>query len=160
MNANEVYTKNIFDIIAKLKRVGLNNYNPDHYNDIRPSEEMFLIQIEMLSKNKKIKITDIINNLKFAPSTISTFLKALEDNKYITREINNDNRREVFVIITDKGLKRITKSKKSHFDTVNDLINYLGKEDTEKLIAILDKTVLFLETKKQKEGKNNNDKIN
>lgn len=147
MNKNVEFTKRIFDIISRLKRSDVHAVG-DMENDIRPSEEMFLIKIDMLSIKHNVKINDLVNMSKFAPSTISTILKALEDKGYVTREVNKDNRREVFVKIKDSGKLKLEAAKKRHFDMVSDLISYLGEEDARKLIEILEKTTCFFENKK------------
>ena len=150
MNRNAEFTKKIFNIIGRLKRADIMNVNGSD-NDIRPSEEMFLLKINMLSGNKdvSVRVNDLVNILKFAPSTVSTILKALEDTGYITRDTNKDNRREVLVKITDKGKLRLEAAKKHHFDMVSNLITYLGEEDAQKLIEILEKTTCFFEDRKQ-----------
>lgn len=150
MNKNAEFAKRIFDIIARLKRSDIHS-SSDTEGDIRPSEEMFLIKIDMLSSNHNVKVNDLVNLLKFAPSTVSTILKALEDNGYIIREINKDNRREVFVYLTDKGKSRLDSAKKHHFDMVSDLISYLGEDDAVKLIEILEKTTCFFEERHKNE---------
>jgi DNA-binding MarR family transcriptional regulator len=159
MDKNIEFTKKIFDIIHRLKRAGINQVD-EVDNDIRPSEEMFLINIGMISKNSKVKVNDLVGNLKFAPSTISTILKSLEDNGYIIREINEYNRREVFVKMTDKGRLRLESAKERHFKLVSDLIDYLGEDDARKLIEILEKTTCFFEKRKEMRGKTNNDEVN
>jgi len=156
MYKNDEVTKRLFNIIGRLKRANIHSIS-DVDNDIRPSEEMFLIKIDIFSLGHRVKVSDLINLLNFAPSTVSTILKVLESKGYITREINKENRREVFVEITNKGKSRLEIAKKYHFDTVSDLISYLGEEDGTKLIDILEKTTCFFENRKN-ERENNNDK--
>jgi DNA-binding MarR family transcriptional regulator len=155
MDKDKEFTKKVFEIISRFKHADVNLMD-EADNDIRPSEEMLLIKINMLSDEYNVKVNDIVNTLKFAPSTVSTILKALEDNGYVIREVNKDNRREVFVKITDKGKLRLETAKKRHFNTVRELINYLGEDDATKLIEILERTAIFFEEKK-KERENNHD---
>jgi DNA-binding MarR family transcriptional regulator len=152
------FTKKIFDIMARLKRTGIASMS-EADNDIRPSEEMFLLKINMLSEDESVKVNDLVNTLKFAPSTVSTILKSLEDNNYIIREVNKDNRREVYVKITNKGRIRVDKARKQHLTMINDLISYLGEDDACKLIEILEKTACFFEKRKEMRGKTNYDEI-
>lgn len=150
MKKNDEYTKKIFDLIARLKRTQVHSDNNSN-NDLRRSEELFLINIDLLSTNNAIKITDLISSLKFAPSTISTFLKSLEDSGHIIRETNKENRREVLVNITKKGQEKIEVAKARHINIVKELTTYLGNNDADKLIDILEKTVLFFEKRKENE---------
>lgn len=148
MDKNIEYTKQLFDIIARLKKAGFQSACDE---DLRPSEEMFLVKIDMMGKDG-VKINDLVNKLKLAPSTISTMLKALEELDYIAREKNLDNGREVIVYITEKGTVRLEKAKQNHFDMVKSLINFLGDKDAAKLVEILNKTVIFFENKKTDRG--------
>lgn len=150
MNQNEEFTKKIFNIVGRLKRSDIMNINNSN-NDLRPSEEMFLLKINMLSDNNDVKVNDLVNNLRFAPSTVSTILKTLEDNGYVVRSVNEDNRREVLVKVTSKGKNKLETTKKMHFDMVSDLITYLGENDARKLIEILEKTTCFFEMRKHSE---------
>lgn len=161
MDRNLEFTKRIFNIIDRLKHLDIMNPNSSD-DDIRPSEGMFLVKIDMLSNGdgSSVKVSDLVNKVKFAPSTVSTILKVLEDKGYITRDINQENRREVLVKVTDKGKTKLEFSKKYHFKMVSDLITYLGEDDARKLIQILERTTCFFEEKKQMKGKDNNDKIN
>ena len=159
MNKNEELIKQVFDIISRLKRANMALHN-EADDDIRPSEEMFIVKIDMLSKDNIAKVSDLVNVLRLAPSTVSTILKSLEDNGYVIREKSNDNRREVYVSLTDKGKERLNIAKKLHFEMIDELFSYLGKDDALKLIEILDKTAGFLEYKKKIKEKSNNDKNN
>ena len=149
MDKNIEFTKQIFDILARLKKAGIHGGTCEE--DIRPSEEMFLVKIDMMGK-ESVKVNDLVNKLKLAPSTISTMLKTLEEFDYIAREKNLDNGREVIVYITPKGKIRLEKAKKNHFDMVRSLIVYLGEKDAQKLVEILNKTVIFFENEKTDKG--------
>ncbi len=157
MDKNAEFTKKLFDIINRLKRALVNPTY--HSNDIRPSEEMFLIKINMLSNGSNVKVNDLVNMLKLAPSTVSTILKSLEDKGYITREVNKDNRREVFVKLTSAGNMRLEDAYEYHFNMVSELISYLGEEDASKFVEIFERTTLFFEMKKN-ERENKNEKNN
>jgi len=149
MDKNIEFTKQIFDIIARLKKAGIHGGSCD--NDLRPSEEMFLVKIDIMGRDS-VKVNDLVNQLKLAPSTISTMLKTLEELEYIDREKNLDNGREVIVYITPKGKTRLEKAKQNHFDKVRSLIVFLGEKDARKLVEILNKTVIFFESKKEDRG--------
>ena len=155
MEKNDEFTKKIFDLIARLKRTQVHPEN-NSSNDLRRSEELFLINMDLLATNNSIKITDLINSLKFAPSTISTFLKSLEDSGHIIRETNRENRREVLVYITEKGQQKIAIAKARHVNLIKELTTYLGTNDANKLIEILEKTVIFFEKRKTNESGSNN----
>lgn len=159
MESNDLFFKKILPLLGRLKKAEPINSN-NNIKELRPSEEMFLIKIDMIKdKSKTVKVLDLVNMLNFAPSTVSTILKALEDNNYIIRNTNPDNKREVDIELTKKGNDRIKLLKKQHYEMIKDLREYLGPEDSEKLLDILEKTANFFEIKKQ-ERETNHDKAN
>lgn len=149
MDKNIYYTKQIFDIIARLKKASFHGESCNE--DLRPSEEMFLFKIDMMGKDS-VKVNDLVDQLKLAPSTISTMLKKLEESNYIVRKKNLDNGREVLVFITNEGKIRLEKAKKNHFEMVKSLIVFLGENDAQKMVEILNKTVMFFEKNKADKG--------
>ena len=126
-------TKRIFNAIEKMKK---NKIHDQLTDDLRPSEEMFLLKIGFL-KCENIKVNDIVTSLCFAPSTVSTMLKSLEAKGYVTRCKNEDKKCEVFVQLTTKGKKLL-----------EELVDYLGTNDAEKLIELIEKISDHFENKK------------
>ena len=137
-------TKRIFNAIEKMKK---NKIHDRLTEDLRPSEEVFLLKIGFI-KTDLIKVSDIVTTLCFAPSTVSTMLKSLEAKDYVTRCKNEDKKCEVFVKITPKGKALLEEIKKSHFDMVSDLVDYLGEDDANHLIVLIEKISNYFEIKK------------
>lgn len=145
MEKSELYTEKIFATFGKFKKFMMNRHHcATELYDITPSEQMLLFRMNKWHK-EKIIVTDIVNILELAPSTVSLTLNSLESKGYIKRTVNKDNRREIYVDLTDKGKKILDKVKIKNRMMVKDLFDYLGEEDSEKLIDLLEKMISFLE---------------
>lgn len=148
---NNVLVKDVMSAFFKVKRIMMKEFDK-HFqsDDIKPSESMLLFKIGGFSRDEKVIVTDIVNALGLAPSTVSLTLNSLEDHGYIKRSLNKDNRREIYVSLTDKGKATLEDLKKKHQDLILGLTNFLGKDDTKKLGELLEKMAVFLESKENK----------
>lgn len=144
MDKNVVYAKQILEVMSRFKK---NDEGPKCIKDLRPSEEMFLVKLDMMDCND-IKVSDIITKFNLAPSTVSTVLRTLEDQEYITRDKSDDSKREVVVNISPKGKHILKNAKEQHLELMSSLIGYIGEDDAQKLIEILSKINLFFEDRK------------
>jgi DNA-binding MarR family transcriptional regulator len=153
LEKNEEVIKEIFSAFLKMKKFVRDNNTLIHNGDIKPSEQILLLKMSQHMKDNKIIINDIVNILELAPPTISLTLNSLEDHGYIERTLNKDNRREIFVSLTNKGKKMLDNIKEKHYHFISKLIDYLGEDDTKNLIFLLNKTTKFLEDyENDKEG--------
>jgi DNA-binding MarR family transcriptional regulator len=153
MNKDKKYIESIMHNFLKIKKhLMQNSRNLVHASDIKPSEQMLLFKLNHLIKDKKIIVTDIVNILELAPSTVSFTLNSLESNGYIERTLNKDNRREIYVSLTDKGKSILKDIKQRNYHFMGKLINHLGENDAQKLVDLLEKTVLFLEKEEDLKG--------
>jgi len=98
-----------------LKKVLLeaNHYSEDiktvfikEYNKILEEHDLSAKQsmvLSVLEKKKKLTMNEIATLINGTPSEASQLIRKLEDNEYVRREVNKDNRREVFVMLDKKG---------------------------------------------------------
>jgi MarR family transcriptional regulator, organic hydroperoxide resistance regulator len=71
-------------------------------NDISAKQSIVLSTLE---KKKKLTMNEIAELINATPSAASQFIRKLENSQYVKREVNKDNRREVFVLLDIKGEK-------------------------------------------------------
>lgn len=137
----------------------LNNLKKDrfdfmyhHIDDLSNNERMILFIIHNLSKKDKISLSTIRDKIKLAPSTITPIITSLEKRGLIERKIDESDRRNIFVLLSNDGkklTKRVDNELKAH---LNEYIQYMGDTDILKLIYLIDKTNEFF---KKKKGENN-----
>ncbi len=71
-------------------------------NDISAKQSIVLSTLE---KKKKLTMNEIAELINATPSAASQFIRKLENSQYVKREVNKDNRREVFVLLDIQGEK-------------------------------------------------------
>lgn len=64
--------------------------------------------LSILEKKQQLTMNEVANIINGTPSAASQFVQKLEKKQYVKREVNKDNRREVFVLLDEKGEKFFT----------------------------------------------------
>ncbi|OCA83027.1 hypothetical protein A8F94_17940 [Bacillus sp. FJAT-27225] len=71
-------------------------------NDLSGKQSVVL---SMLDMKGKLTMNEVAELISATPSAASQFIKKLEGRKYVKREVNKENRREVFVTLDETGEK-------------------------------------------------------
>ncbi|WP_394232160.1 MarR family winged helix-turn-helix transcriptional regulator [Niallia oryzisoli] len=59
--------------------------------------------LSILEKKRRLTMNEVAELINGTPSAASQFIRKLESNQYVKREVNKANRREVFVSLDKKG---------------------------------------------------------
>lgn len=59
--------------------------------------------LSILEKKQQLTMNEVAEIINATPSAASQFIQKLEKKQYVKREVNKDNRREVFVLLDEKG---------------------------------------------------------
>jgi DNA-binding MarR family transcriptional regulator len=100
-----------------------------------------------------IKLGSLSQALNLAPPTVTPMINSLEENGFIERVGSKEDRRVVYIRLTQMG-QSFLDEKENHFKSnINKLVNYLGEEDAKTFIRIVRKTADFLsQLSKENEG--------
>lgn len=112
---------------------------------VKPSEVPLLILIQKLNKEdpQGTQVSSLSRHLEIAVPTTTQLVNRLEENNYVKRENDKTDRRFVRITLTEKGENVVKKAHEHMHKSFDELTGYLGEEDTEKLISILNKIYLF-----------------
>lgn len=94
-----------------------------------------------LKENGQCSQTVLQNELKIDSAAVTRHLKILEEKKYVIRERNKDNNREVFVKITDEASKALEKCEQDYTHSKKRVILPLDEGETQTLLELLKKLV-------------------
>lgn len=124
---------------------------------VRPSQDMMPEGVtpgEMLA----LKITaDFIDQGEFprpgmlaarmrvTKSALSQTLRPLEDKGLITRSRDKQDSRAVLLELTDRGRDVIAEAEAKRIADTHQLVEYIGVEDMEHLVVLLDKVASYME---------------
>ena len=60
--------------------------------------------LNYLKETERFTMHEVAQIINATPSAASQFVKVLEEKKYVKRETNKENRREIFVSLDEKGI--------------------------------------------------------
>jgi DNA-binding MarR family transcriptional regulator len=115
---------------ARMKRYGINMAELALLKSIRYND---------VSSDENARLSEIQKNLYVTKAAVSKMLGALESKGYLNRDINERNRRELIVTLTDKGKEVVGIFEKNMDDALLEIIRYLGRDETERFIESLER---------------------
>jgi len=117
------------------------NWRQNSVTGLTAGELMVLnvIRAGTLTNRKGIRVSDIGAHLSVASPTITQQVNNLVTHGYVQRNIDSEDRRAVRITITEKGEKALNEHSKAFFSTINDLVVFLGEEDSIVLADLLGK---------------------
>jgi len=91
------------------------------------------------SQHKNIKAADLSDILELSRPSITRILNDLERKGFITRNIDNNDRRRVNIELTEAGMEALETANNRLLLLAERLVAVLGEADTDKLIELIDK---------------------
>ena len=95
--------------------------------------------------NGEIKPSQISALMGLQQPSITPSLRSLEEQGYVRRRNSDMDRREVYFSITDKTLEMAAEERRRTATMFAGLAEYLGEEDTRKLMEIMDRVSEYLD---------------
>lgn len=125
MEYKENYEYSCNKYITKIKQFNIRIFN-QLLNEIGCTdftcEQSYILQA--LWKNNELTCLEIASETGLAPNTVTVLLNNLSKNGMIERKSNPNDRRQVIIVVTEKGLKA-----KKDFDKVLSRIINIGFND-------------------------------
>ncbi|WP_456278505.1 MarR family winged helix-turn-helix transcriptional regulator [Bacillus sp. AK128] len=97
------------------------------------------VVLGFLEKKEKLNMNEVANIINGTPSAASQFIKKLENKDYVQREVNKENRREVFVLLGKNGKKFFKEMNELDEKVLEKYFLQLPEEDILKYHEILKK---------------------
>ena len=128
--------KNIFGLIHSMDQV--TNYLIIQWNKMF-NESLGISHILVLSHlkdNGKSRPSDIARTLGLTPPTLTNLSEKLVQKKLATRLADDDDRRIIYLAITDKGLDLVKKANEEGKTLRKNLFDKLTAEEQQQLLSI------------------------
>lgn len=93
-----------------------------------------------------VTVTQLANKLNMSKAAVSKLLRVVEQKKHITRTVNDDDRRVVYIRLSEEGRGLLLESLTGTEKVVGDLLESLGEADTQELIHILHRLLAAAES--------------
>ena len=129
------------DTAARMRK---QRQEPPTPKGITPAEMYAIMAVSRLEgEGRKVRSGDIAKCGQATPSAVSQTLKSLEEKGLITRQRDKGDSRAVTVHLTENGRAFSARGRELHEQMIDEVLTYLGPEDAEHLVRIVERLVDF-----------------
>ena len=100
---------------------------------------MILFCVAFCDTNQKVKLSDVAKTLRVTLPAVTHKVNDLVEKNYIEKESSTKDLRVTNIRLTPEGKQYVESVKDEYYRPLQVLVKYLGDEDTDNLIRILDK---------------------
>lgn len=112
-------------------------YYKQYLNSGITTQQAVVLDIVYLAK--RITVGEIAIEMNISSSAVSQLIAKLEKNKYIKREINLQNRREIFITLAENGLEYFSKQDYVEQQIADKIYSKLSSNELDELERIVGK---------------------
>ena len=93
----------------------------------------------ILNKHEKMTQRELTEKLRIQPGSVSELLSKLEEKNWIVRTQNEEDRRNVDIVLTDEGKEQAVVALEERNQLHEDMFTSLSMEEKEQLLGLLEK---------------------
>ena len=97
------------------------------------------VVLDIVYLAKRITVGEIAMEMNISSSAVSQLIAKLEKNQYIKREINLQNRREVFITLDEKGMEYFSKQDYVEQQIADKIYSKISSKELDELERIVGK---------------------
>ena len=97
------------------------------------------VVLDIVYLAKRITVGEVAMEMSISSSAVSQLIAKLEKNKFIKREINLQNRREVFITLDENGLEYFSKQDYVERQIADKIYSKLSSNELDELERIVEK---------------------
>ena len=133
--------RRLFDAAARMRK---QRQEPPTPKGITSAEMYAIMAVSRLEgEGGKVRSGDIAKCGQATPSAVSQTLKSLEEKGLITRQRDKGDSRAVTVHLTEDGRAFSARGRELHEQMIDEVLTYLGPEDAEHLVRIVERLADF-----------------
>ena len=134
-------SRRLFDAASRMRK---QRQEPPAPEGITPAEMYTIMAVSRLEgEGRKVRSGDIAKCGHATPSAVSQTLKSLEEKGLITRQRDKGDSRAVTVHLTEDGHAFSARGRELHEQMIDEVLTYLGPEDAEHLVRIVERLADF-----------------
>lgn len=113
----------------------------DLFPDMTQADSAILLSIEHLNKKKKegVTVSDLAEKARTKSSAVSRTLKTLEERGLIARTVNQADRRNTYVTLTEEGSATCKKFRQTMCEFGKAVVERMDADDMRRMIAYINK---------------------
>jgi DNA-binding MarR family transcriptional regulator len=104
--------------------------------------------LDALNKNDHIMTKELAKNVNLSESTVNGIVDRLEAKQYLSRNRSKEDRRKVFLLLTDEGRAVLDKTPSLLQDRFSSALAGLDKNELETITQSLERIVELMEAEK------------
>ena len=138
-----------------------NNTHLDKAIGMKKSEYIMLLTVEStITEFGTATVSQISDKMKMTNAAASKTIGDLEDNGYIEKKVNKEDKRQVHIELTKKGKEKFKYIKHELDDFTQAVFDKFGKENADKLLELMEKMyeITSEEIKKRLQKRENDEK--
>ena len=130
--------RRLYHVVNRMRKQGLQRVQEKKTpHPVAAREIMILDAIEQ----------NISTHFNITPAAVSQVMKHLEKKEWIERVIFEDDRRSVYIRISEKGKEALEENEQHMIQNLLGFIEWIGEEDAQALIRIMEKAAVYVEKK-------------
>lgn len=110
---------------------------------------IFILSRGLKSRGPKIRVSDLGHMLRISKPSVTQMIQSLEGKGLIKRVQNPEDKRSMYVELTEVGAGVSEKMLDEFQASFEDMQEFLGEDDMKKLITLLEKLTDYLNTKSE-----------
>ncbi len=147
---NEELVRSLLEKLMEFRKCKIHKHV--EIDNFTHSQKMVMFSLHDLSRDGIVSLSDLRNLMRIAPSTLTPIITSLENDGYIVRNIDKEDRRNIYLHLSEKGKEYTNKVNSAMQKSVSDYIEFIGHDDAEELLRIISKSLEFF-----KEGRKLNE---
>lgn len=122
-----------FNTMMAFKKLNISSMLPE----ITHGDHVLLYRISCLedSGQGKVKVSQVVRSMGCPPPAVSRGLRSLDNKGYITRTVDETDRRNTFVALTEEGKEALTEANSIIEEFADAVFSNMGEDNMEKLIT-------------------------
>ncbi|MFR4351942.1 MAG: MarR family winged helix-turn-helix transcriptional regulator [Roseburia sp.] len=127
----------IFTAVNQLHKLRI----ADMFPEMTRTDGMTLMEIGHYNRryDEAVTVSQLAEKMRAKMSAVSRTLKSLEDAGYIERKVNTSDRRNTYVVLTDRGERECGEIERTMREFSGAVIAQMTEEDMRRLVAYLEK---------------------
>ncbi len=143
----EQITERAQELQSAMSTFRRTNFMTKDNSGLRHSEKYFMWLLATLNNGEPVMPSEAAKKLNVTLAAITHYINSLEKQGYVSRSSSPEDRRIVFVSLSDKGRQMVDAQKQIHAEKMYGLIEYLGDKDSSALIALMSKISEYIKKK-------------
>jgi DNA-binding MarR family transcriptional regulator len=150
---NETVKQRVSELEKIILSVQRAKFSIKDKSKLKGSEKYILALISTLNNGNSVSPSDLAKRLNISLAAITHHINSLEKQNLIIRSISSDDRRIILITLSKQGHKVISDFNKKRWQIMSGMVEYLGEEDSAKLIELFKKVSEFMIKVNSKEEK-------